>query len=61
MARELRKEADLIFMPYNYVLDFKVRFFVDCKWMMDNIMDISRIIGKAVKITLPLAYLLRMC
>ena len=24
MARELRKEADLIFMPYNYVLDFKV-------------------------------------
>jgi len=25
MARELRKEADLIFMPYNYVLDFKAR------------------------------------
>ena len=26
MAREIRKEADLIFMPYNYVLDFKVYF-----------------------------------
>ncbi|XP_066910360.1 regulator of telomere elongation helicase 1-like [Clytia hemisphaerica] len=25
MSRELRKEADLIFMPYNYVLDFKAR------------------------------------
>nr|XP_047125665.1 regulator of telomere elongation helicase 1 isoform X2 [Hydra vulgaris]XP_047125666.1 regulator of telomere elongation helicase 1 isoform X2 [Hydra vulgaris] len=25
MARELRKEADLLFMPYNYVLDFKAR------------------------------------
>ena len=28
MARELRKEADLIFMPYNYVLDFKVSFWL---------------------------------
>lgn len=26
MAREMRKEADLIFMPYNYVLDVKVMF-----------------------------------
>lgn len=24
LARELKKEADLIFMPYNYVLDYKV-------------------------------------
>ena len=26
LARELKKEADIIFMPYNYILDVKVPF-----------------------------------
>ena len=25
MAKELKSEAELIFMPYNYILDVKVR------------------------------------
>lgn len=28
LARELKSQADLIFMPYNYILDIKVHRFV---------------------------------
>jgi len=39
MSKELKKDADIIFMPYNYLIDPKVtcsRLFLDVKIAFDN-------------------------
>ena len=33
LAREMQAEADIVFMPYNYILDIKVQYMYVCMYV----------------------------
>lgn len=55
MARELHKKADIIFMPYNYILDAKIRksfgiSLTNCVVILDEAHNIERICEESASI-----------
>lgn len=52
LARELKSEAELIFMPYNYILDVKVFFFNFYMLILTCTIKIRQLHGIAIENTI---------